>query len=149
MDYASINTYAGAAQQLELRLAVPFCRLSISGLCGPQSYSKRPFSALQALLGSARLYFSTHPLQMAYASIPRVHHYPLSHSNNAECQVCHTALWHISLLQALVRFNSRNFVGDSRWLAPVTVAGKTAWEHLEVFFLLFFWVLKLYGHRWW
>lgn len=77
-------------KQLGLRSAVPI--LQTKHLWDAwASKAKGPSLALQAALGSARLYFFTHPLQMAYATIPIVHHYPLSHSNTAQCQVCHTA----------------------------------------------------------
>lgn len=86
---------------------------------------------------------------MAYPAIPMAHHDPLSLSNTAQCQVCHTAAWHIPLFQALATFNSSTFVGR--------VGGLFLWwwhgEHSEniwsFFISLFFWVPKLYGCSWW
>lgn len=96
-DYVSITQVQqeqlSTLKQLGPRLAIPVVRTKHPGICGPQSYSKGSFSALQAPLGSTRLYFFTHPLQMAYTTIPMAHHYPLSQSNTAQCQVCHAAAY--------------------------------------------------------
>lgn len=41
------------------------------------------------------------------------------------------------------------FWGESRCPAPLTVAGRTSQEPLELVFFVFFWVPKLYGCCWW